>query len=113
MINSENAHEITSFDFKDPISLIDYYYASRIRGDEQWRKVVGPPESWSGRMQRTLEKQKSWNYLAYENKGFQGNSEKYITVYFKVSINGRTDAGENEVEVKKNGDEWVIVKVPG
>ncbi|MBD3636501.1 MAG: hypothetical protein HUJ25_04095 [Crocinitomicaceae bacterium] len=112
MITKDNAGDFQTFSRSDVISMVDFYFASRIRGDEKWRDVLPPEEEWSSKMKRSVESHDKWEFLEYKNNGLKNDNERYVTVYFKISFNGKTDDGTDEVEVKKLGNEWMIKKVP-
>ena len=104
MITVENAHEIDSFDPANVESMIDYYFASRIRGDQKWKEVLQDPTEWSNRMKYSIDEHDKWNFLEYKNDGFKDGSDRWVSIWVKIEYNGRTDSGTNEVEVKKLND---------
>jgi hypothetical protein len=65
VITAENAKSITSFDKSDVESMVTYFYASKIRGDDDWKKVLEPENTWSKRMLYSLDKCEKWTFTAF------------------------------------------------
>lgn len=111
-INKNNAFSFTSFDRNSIASMLSFYYASRIRGDEEWQAVLPPLNERSGKLNRAIEKHNHWKFEAFKVEGFQNESDKYFTIYYKVIIDGKQYEGHNEAEVQKTEDGWVIKTLP-
>jgi hypothetical protein len=112
-INTENAEYFTTFDSTNIESMVTYYFASRIRNDEEWRNVLPDSSEWSDRMQYSIGKHNEWKFVEFKNLGIKhtdyGTSVK---VYFLINVNGKNEGGEDDVEIIKVNNKWVIVKVP-
>ncbi len=112
-ITTSNAHLITDFDSEDIESLVTYYFASRIRQDNEWMKALPDSSTWSGRMKASIKRHNEWNFIEFQNLGlYEGKYGTYVKVYFQIEMNGRTDEGEDDVEIRKENGRWIISKVP-
>lgn len=112
-ITKENAHLITSYDENDIESMVTYYFASRIRGDEKWKEVLPDPQLWTDRMLYSIDKHNRLNFTKFKNIGFyESLGGWYVKVFVWVEMDGRADGGQDDVTLKKEGDKWIIWKVP-
>lgn len=112
-INARNAHRIRSYDDNNIESKVTFYFASRIRNDQEWRKVLPDSTEWSRRMRASIEKHNRWKFIEFQNKGFHESTYGgVVDVYFVIEIDGRRDGGTDGVELKKVNDKWIISKVP-
>lgn len=112
-ITIDNAKSFKTFNKTDIGSMVDYYFASRIRGDQEWKKVLPDSSLWSSRMSGSIAKHNKWTFINYKNLGLH-NSDYGASFKVDFCIQGQTDTecGEDSVEISKNGDEWIITKVP-
>ena len=94
--------------------MVNYFYASRIRGDEKWKNVLQPENEWSDRLKYSLEKYEKWKFTNFHLVKKKRYSEAgwWIGVYFEIEVNGKTDGGNDEVTMEFNGSEWIIVGLP-
>lgn len=112
-ITKLNAQLITSFDKSDIESMVTYYFASRIRGDEKWKEVLPDPSLWTDRMIYSIEKHNQLNFTKYKNLGFyEGEYGAYVKVFIWVEMNGKSDGGIDDVTLKQENGQWIIWKVP-
>lgn len=114
LITKQNAHLITSYDIDNIESMVTFYFASRIRGDEKWKEVVPKESVWTSRMRYSIQKHDTWEFIKFQNLGYlkdkYGNSG--VKVYFCITYNGREDCGKDDVELKWDGERWTIWVVP-
>lgn len=98
-----------------PESIVNFFYASRMRGDNKWEEVIPAEEKRTDRLKRQLEKYATWHLtemkLVSKKKNEFGGW--YIKIYIRIEANGRVEDGEDEVEVKQlaNGT-WIIISLP-
>lgn len=114
-VTPENAVKITTFSDDDPESMILYFYASHIRGDNRWRKVVPIESEWSNRLKYQLKEYQSWKLIRFRlvNKIKKFSSNRlWIKVYFTFEVNGHEDGGEDEVILEQQNGKWIIIEVP-
>ncbi|MCJ8290292.1 MAG: tetratricopeptide repeat protein [Crocinitomicaceae bacterium] len=114
VIDATNALLFTEFSNDDPESMVNYFYASRIRGDEKWRDVLQPESQWSDRLKYSLAKYEKWNFVNFRLVKKKRHSESgwWIGAYFEIEVNGHKDGGNDEISLTFNGVEWVIINVP-
>ncbi len=106
-INEKNAHRIRSFDETNIESMVTFYFASRIRNDEQWRKVLPDSSEWSSRMKHSIAKHNQWKFVEFKNLGiYKGQYGTYVKVYFMIEVNGKKDGGKDDVELRRENDRW-------
>lgn len=113
-INIKNASQFKSFDSSDPASLVSYFYASRIRKDNKWKDVLKPEDQWDETMKKKLEKYSEWQFNKFMlvKKQLESANTMYITIYMEIEVKGKKDGGTDQVTLKKQGDKWIIVRVP-
>lgn len=114
VIDQTNASVFTDFSTDNPESMVEYFYASKIRGDEKWKDVLQPEDKWSSRLKYSLDKYENWKFVNFHLVKKKRHSESgwWIAVYFEIEYNGRKDGGTDEVSLQFNGSEWVITEVP-
>ncbi|MES0489985.1 MAG: hypothetical protein ABUK01_08345 [Leptospirales bacterium] len=113
MITIEEAKSITTWE-NTPGSLLTYFYASKIRGDQDWKKVLPPENQWSERLIRKLQKMEKWKFVKFQLIAIENNKtdKRYVKIFIQIEINGRVDGGKDEATVEKIDGKWVIVSVP-
>jgi hypothetical protein len=112
-ITVKNAALINTYDINDIESMVTYYFASRVRNDDEWKKVIPDSTEWSSRMVYSLNKHNQWNFVEFKNLGFySGEHGSGVKVYFKIEVNGHIYDGKDDVELKKKNNRWVISNVP-
>jgi hypothetical protein len=112
-IDAGNAGSVTSFDENDIESMVTFYFASRIRGDQDWRKVLPDSTQWSDRMKHSIARHNEWKFVEFQNKKlYTGNYGTYVKVHFTIEYKGRQDGGDDDVELEKQDGRWIIAKVP-
>ena len=113
LVTKENAPDVMSYT-NTPESVVQFFYASRIRGDKEWEKVCQAEGDRSDRMNRKLEDYNEWTILEYKFVSKQEKNEEkcFIKLWMKISVDGETDEGEDEAEVELIGGKWVITSIP-
>jgi hypothetical protein len=114
VITAENAKSITSFDKSDVESMVTYFYASKIRGDDDWKKVLEPENTWSKRMLYSLDKYEKWTFTAFrlDRKKMHAQDWWWINVHFEIEVSGETDGGFDEVSATNSNGTRIITEVP-
>lgn len=112
-IDISNAGEFTTRE-NTPGSVVQYFYASRIRQDKDWEKVLPLKKDRSERLKGKLEKYENWTFTQFRLIGkLEYEPNKYwVQIFFEIEINGRKDSGKDEAEVTLTDGDWVIVSVP-
>lgn len=114
VIDKSNASDFMDFSADDPESMVKYFYASKIRGDEKWKDVLQSESEWSDRLKYSLAKYEKWNFTSFHLVKKKRHSESgwWIAAYFEIEVNGHKDGGTDEVSLQFNGSEWIITEVP-
>lgn len=95
-----------------PEGAVVRFLASRVRGDGEWKgAMVADP---SDRTLRQLQQWEEWTLERFQLRARKAKDDgtAWIRVYFEISFNGRSDEGEYEFEVMREGDEWRVVSPP-
>ena len=95
-----------------PEAAVVKFLASRMRGDDEWRKaMVAEP---SDRTKRQLEQWDAWTLERFQLRGRKkhGADAASIRVFFAISFDGRLEEGEDEFELVSEGDAWHVASPP-
>lgn len=114
VISQYNAPNITELDRSNLESVVRYFYASRMRGDDDWKKVLPPEDQWTDRLHYKIDKYAGWNFVEVrlvEKKEFDPG-QWWVKIDMSIEVNGETDGGMDEVTVEFDGENWVITSVP-
>ncbi|MDH4129717.1 MAG: hypothetical protein OEV44_13230 [Spirochaetota bacterium] len=101
-----------------PEAAVVYFYASKIRDDDEYKKVLPPIESLSKRNKRKLkyklEKMSKWKFIELKlvKRKKINKTQYWIKIYMKVSIKGRIDQGTDEAEVSFINGKWYLSMPP-
>src|SRR6478735_1257235 len=109
------AKGITSFDRKDPESMIIYFYASMVRKDGKWKDVLSDEKEYNSDMKRTLEKYKTWDVNKFQLVKYMNTEEnkRYVKIKITLVENGVIQkAGTDDVTVQMKDGQWAIVELP-
>jgi len=112
-ITADNAKSVTSFE-NTPESVVTYFFASKIRTDNEWEKVCLPKEKRSDKFTRGLKEYDSWIFTKYkyvDTKEFEKN-KLWVKIYMEITFKGDSDSGEDEVTVELVDGKWLITEVP-
>ena len=117
-ITIENAPKIVDFEKNNIESMVNYYYASRIRKDNKWKEVLKDSSEWSSRMKSNIQKHNQfWEIIKFKNLGLTTNKNGYVSVkvYLLIKINdgGKQfiDGGVDDVEISKLNGLWTISNI--
>ncbi len=112
-ISVENANQIKTYE-NTMESVVNYFYASRIRKDSEWEKVLPKSGERSERLLRELVKYDTWTILKYHIVSCtEFEPGKYwVKIYMQISFNGRIKGGTDEADVELIDGKWVITSVP-
>ena len=88
------------------------FLASHARADDAWRDAT--TASPSGRSERALEEWEEWQLERFQLRGRKdlGADSAYVRVFFEISIDGRSDGGEDEFEVAREAGGWRVTQPP-
>lgn len=113
LIDSTNAHTIQSFE-NTPESIVTFFYASKIRNDEKWKKVVLPEPERSNRLKSKLEKYDKWKFIKFRlvSKKIYSDTDLGIKINMEIEVGGEKEKGEDVVEVNLIDGKWMITSVP-
>ena len=112
-ITIENAKQVTAFE-NTPESIVMYFFASRIRKDNEWEKVC-PEEGMQTRaFMRKIAEYSSWTFTKYHfvRKEEVEKDKYWVTIYMEIIYEGKTDDGEDQVTVELMDGKWVITDIP-
>ena len=114
MIDAANAKDITSFSIDDPESMITFFYASKIRQDDKWKEVLAPKEQWSSRLSYSLEKYENWKFTKFQLRRKKRYSDRgwWFEIYIEIEVQGKTDGGTDECDLRFDGSKWSIATLP-
>lgn len=112
-ISSANADSVKTYS-NSMESMINYFYASRIRKDKAWEKVLPKAEERSERLKRELVKYETWEFVNYHIISYTefAPGKYWVKIYMKISFNGRVKGGIDEVDIEMIDGNWVITSVP-
>lgn len=113
VITTANASSFESYE-NTLESVLNYFYASRIRKDEEWMNVFLPLGEWDERIVHKLEKYDQWTITNFHlvSKSEYAPGKFYVKVYFKIEMNGRSEDGIDTAEVQLIDGKWVITSIP-
>ncbi|MBU1242882.1 hypothetical protein KKD52_10845 [Myxococcota bacterium] len=109
--------------FATPEAALLHFYASKMRGDEDWKQALVNESipNWDRvftvemfkRLQDKLDRSKNWIYFEVSLVGKMENGDKlYIKVREKIGFEGRIESGTDDATLMKIGDRWVVVSIP-
>jgi len=112
-ITAANASSFESYE-NTLESVLNYFFASQIRKDEEWKKVFIPSEDWSERIQYKMEKYAQWTITEFNlvSKTEFEPGKFWVKVNIEITINGKTDGGIDQAEVQFINGKWIITSVP-
>ncbi|MDF3026492.1 MAG: hypothetical protein K0S23_799 [Fluviicola sp.] len=97
-------------------SVVNYFYASQIRKDKEWEKVVPLPEERTERLQSKLKRyEEVWTITTFHlvSKTQTSTNRFMVRVYFEITgPDGRKDGGIDTAEVRLIDGKWVITSIP-
>ncbi|MFC2093300.1 hypothetical protein ACFLSV_05310 [Bacteroidota bacterium] len=113
LIDSSNASSIEDFE-NTPESIVTYFYASKIKNDDDWNNVLPEEGDRSKRLNRKLKEYENWTFTKFKlvSKMESGESQLWIKIFMEIVYKGRVDSGTDEVTVELIDGKWVITSVP-
>lgn len=113
MITEDNASTIDNFE-NTPESIVTYFYASKIRKDNKWEKVLPNEDNRSERLKRKLITYEDWTIVRFQlvSKTEYSKDNLWVKVFFEIEYNGQKDSGTDEVTIKLINGKWIITSVP-
>lgn len=115
VIDTKNATTFSSYE-NTLESVVNYFYASQIRKDTEWEKVVPLPEDRTERLQSKLKTYKEvWTITTFHlvSKTQTSTNRFMVRVYFEITgPDGRKDGGVDTAEVRLMDGKWVITSIP-
>lgn len=113
LITVDNASSFEVYE-NTPESVLNYFYASRIRKDREWEKVVPLPEDRSEELDLQLERYNTWTITNFHLVSISVSkyTKALVKVYFKIEMNGRSEDGVDTAKLKIIDGKWTIISVP-
>jgi hypothetical protein len=95
-----------------PEAATVHFYASLLRGDKKHEEVL--PAERSESLKRKMAEILSWKFLEVKLLGRQkkGEDTVYVKVYLKIRFGNKEDEGTDDVELRRSGGKWVVVRPP-
>lgn len=109
--DSVSAKEVKTFISGDPESMVIYFYASMIRKDDKFKKVL-PKDC--GRLENDLKEYSTWKFKKFYLKESMKETKDrmYIKIYFEIEFEGGIDTGTDEVTLELINGKWQIIDLP-
>lgn len=113
LIDIKSAQKIKEFE-NTPASLVTYFYASRIRKDRKWKKVLPKEKLWSRRLVSALREYKNWTFTKFRlvSKKEHSSGKIWLKIWIEIEYKGCKDSGTDEVSLELIDGKWVIVDLP-
>ena len=113
IIASDNASTFNSYE-NTLESVVNYFFASQIRKDKEWEKVVPSLQDRTESMQQKLQKYETWTVTKFQLSGKVEYERGKFWVFIKVEviIDGKTNYGKSRVEVELINDKLIITDIP-
>jgi len=113
MITEDNVSTIDNFE-NTPESIVTYFYASKIRKDNKWEKVLPNEDNRSERLKRKLIAYEEWTIVRFQlvSKTEYSKDNLWVKVFFEIDYYGQKDSGTDEVTIKLINGKWIITSVP-
>lgn len=115
VIDAKNAATFSSYE-NTLESVMNFFYASQIRKDTEWEKVVPLPEDRTERMQSKLKRyEEVWTITSFYlvSKTQTSTNRFMVRVYIEITgPDGRKDGGVDTAEVRLIDGKWVITSIP-
>lgn len=95
-----------------PEAAVTRFLSSRVRGDDAWKGAM--VTDLSDRAGRALAEWGEWQLQRYQLRARKDprSEQAYIRVFLEISVKGRTDSGEDEFELVREGGQWRIARPP-
>jgi hypothetical protein len=112
-IDSTNAYSINDFE-NTPESIVMFFYASKIRNDDEWKQVLPEESERSERLSRKLEEYENWIFTKFKlvSKMEYEKNKTWIKIFMEIEFDSQQDSGTDEVTVEFIDGKWIITSVP-
>jgi len=114
-LTGATASKINTFDASDPESVARFFYASRIRRNSEWKKVVGKLESeWTIKMKAAMNAYAQWTFkkVTLQKVRHLFDSEVHIILAYEATVKGKPKKGTGEMTVQRVNGKWQVHEVP-
>ncbi|OQX97413.1 MAG: hypothetical protein B6I20_12710 [Bacteroidetes bacterium 4572_117] len=113
LIDSTNTQNFMEFE-NTPESVVNYFYASKIRNDSLWKNVLPLEKEQSLRLKSKLVKYSQWKFhkmKILQKKAFAENAF-WIKIFMEIEYKGQKKSGKDELDVQLINGKWTITSVP-
>ena len=113
LITSDNANSIDSFE-NNLESIVIFFYASKIRNDKEWQKVIPTEEFRSYWLKQKLEDYDLWTFTKFQliSRTEYSPNKFWVKAFFEIEYKGEIDGKIDEVTVELIDGMWIITSVP-
>lgn len=113
LIDATSARKVNRFKHT-PAALITYFYASRIRQDKRWKKVLPKKKQWSRKLKYAIKEYSNWVFTKFKlvSKKEYSSGKMWVKIWIEIEYKGRKDSGTDEVALELKNGKWVIVGLP-
>ena len=114
LIKNDSTTTIDNFE-NTPESIVTYFYASKIRKDSKWEKVLPNEDNRSASLKKALlllQEHLTITQFQLVSKAEYSKNELWIKVFFEIEYNGKKKSGTDEVTVKLINGKWFITNLP-
>lgn len=113
LIDVKSARKVKRFK-NNPASLITYFYASKIRQDKRWKKVLPKKQQWSRKLKYAIKEYSTWTFTKFKlvSKKEYSPEKMWVKIWIEIEYKGRKDSGTDEVTLELKNGKWVIVGLP-
>ncbi len=96
-----------------PISVVSYFYASRIMNNRKWVKVVSKISSQDERLRNKLEEYEKWKIFKVTVLDITKLTEKvYLAkIFVETEINGKQQSIEDILTITLVNNNWLITSL--
>lgn len=115
MITPATARNINTFDASDPESITRFFYASWVRKNQDWRKVVHKLDSeWTAKMKSAMNAYAQYTFKKIGLQKFRKmfDTEMRFSIYYEAMLKGKLKKGSGEVVLQKTDNKWIVQEVP-
>ncbi len=113
VITASNASTFTSYE-NTLESVVNFFYASQIRKDKEWEKVLPFTEKRTEILRQKLQKYEGWHFTKFSLTGKVEHEVGKFWVFINIEItaDGKTTTGNGRVEVELIDGNFVITGIP-
>tara|TARA_Y100000739_G_C20507385_1_gene417887 strand:- start:526 stop:1020 length:495 start_codon:yes stop_codon:yes gene_type:complete len=113
LIKNDSTANIDDFE-NTPESIVTYFYASKIRKDSKWEKVIPNEDNRSENLKKELSFYENFAFTQFQlvSKTEYSKNELGIKVFFEIEYDGKKKSGTDGVTVKLINGKWLITNLP-